>query len=257
MQGFLTSKSFSLFKSIRQVYILIVRIDYYDNQSIHLPTLWAHMEPEKRREAGSLPEVSFYCVGYTTEEGGKRMTTEEEFAKESSLLRCTLKKSRAVSKKIGLWLGGIAVVMIACYCGYIGATSPAAANFAGWCISAAGTITGLIELVPWELWAIIIGVVVIFVYSLSWCMARNLTDEDWQSKTARNVAFALIFAIAIAAFALIFAIAIAAFAIFAIALTIVLAALTTAFTTLANSKAVLFIGAYLHYRKRIKTNKGE
>ena len=163
--------------------------------------------------------------------------TETEITKDASLLRCAIKKSWSVSKKIGLWLGGIAVALVACYVIYLGATSQTAAtvwaNFTGWCSSAAGIITGFIALIPWELWAVIIGIGAIFGYSLVWCMARNLTDKDWQSETAKNIAFA--------------AAAFAAFAAFAAA-----AAVAFAF---ADSKALLFIGAYLHYRARIKSSK--
>ena len=178
------------------------------------------------------------------------MTINEELLNEPSLLRCTLKKSRAVSKKIGLWLGGIAVGLITCYCVYLGVTSSAAANFTGWCISAAGTIAGVMLLVPWELWAIVIGVVSILVYSLVWCMARNLTDEDWESKIAKNVELATLSALTfIALFNLTF-IALGVFSILTFTvLTFALAALTLALT---KSKAGCVIGAYLHYRKRIK-----
>jgi len=66
-----------------------------------------------------------------------------------------------------------------------------------------------------------------------------LTDEDWQSDIAKNLAFAFTLALPLAAFAL------AALAL-AVPLALALA------LTLADHKIMLFIGAYLHYRKRSK-----
>ena len=66
-----------------------------------------------------------------------------------------------------------------------------------------------------------------------------LTDEDWQSDIAKNLAFA---------FALAALVALAAFA-FAFA---ALAVLALAVLALADHKIMLFIGAYLHYQKRIR-----
>ena len=179
------------------------------------------------------------------------MTINEELLNEPSLLRCTLKKSWAVSKKIGLWLGGIAVGLITCYCVYLGVTSSAAANFTGWCISAAGTIAGVMLLVPWELWAIVIGVVSILVYSLVWCMARNLTDEDWESEIAKNVEVATL---SISSFIALFTLTFIALGVFStlVAFTVLILALAALALALTNPKAGCVIGAYLHYRKRIK-----
>jgi hypothetical protein len=68
----------------------------------------------------------------------------------------------------------------------------------------------------------------------------ELTEEDWESNEAEDTAlFTLTFAFAIViAFAF-------AFALFT--LTFALAFI--------DSKAFLFIGAYLHYRKRVKAGK--
>jgi len=173
------------------------------------------------------------------------MTNDPDIPKDASLLRCAIEKSWSVSKKIGLWLGGIAIALIACYAIYLGATSQTASTI--W-----SDFTGFIALIPWELWAVIIGIGAIFGYSLVWCMARNLTDKDWQSETAKNIAVA--FAFVAVAFA--FALVVFAFAFVAVAV----AAFAFAYV-FANSKEFLFIGAYLHYRERIKNqiqnNEGE
>ena len=74
----------------------------------------------------------------------------------------------------------------------------------------------------------------------------NLTEEDWNSKEAKNVAVAaafIVFAAAIVAVAA--AVVGAAVAVFVVAAAVVDAAL--------DSKLMRFPGAYLHYRRRIKS----
>ena len=71
-----------------------------------------------------------------------------------------------------------------------------------------------------------------------------LTDEDWQSDIAKNLAFAFALALPLAAFA---ALPLAAFAAFAFA--------AFAAFAFADPKIFLVIGAYLHYRKRMKILK--
>ena len=78
-----------------------------------------------------------------------------------------------------------------------------------------------------------------------------LTDEDWQSDIAKNLVLAVL-----AAFAFAFAFAFALAALTALAALAALAALTAltvlAALAFADHKIMLFIGAYLHYRKRIR-----
>ena len=187
------------------------------------------------------------------------MTINEELLKEPSLLRCTLKKSWAVSKKIGLWIGGIAVGLIACYCVWLGLTSQTVAKlyaeFVSWCGSAAVIITGLVSLVPWELWVVLVAAIGIFGYSMAWCIARDLTDEDWESEIAKNVEFATL---SIPSFIVFFILIFIALGVFStLAFTVLILALAALALALTNPKAGCVIGAYLHYRKRIKATKGE
>ena len=162
--------------------------------------------------------------------------TADDIPKDAPLLRCWLKKSWSTSKKVALWLGGIAVVLIAAYVAWLGLTSQTAAKIwaalTGWCGSIISGILNYIAAIPplvfWGSVVVVVAMVTIFGYSLTWCMARNLQDSDWESDPAINSALAL------AALVLALALALA-----------------------DNPKSswyyvFRFIGAYLNYRERTK-----
>ena len=202
----------------------------------------------------------------------------DDTQKDAPLLRCWLKKSWSTSKKVGLWLGGIAVVLIAAYVAWLGLTSQTAAKIwaalTGWCGSIISGILNYIAAIPplvfWGSVVVVVAMVTIFGYSLTWCMARNLQDSDWGSDTATDITFAAITFAAIAiTFAVATAIAFAAIAItfasfaFAAIAAITFAAIAAitfaAFATIATEDkssmwyyAFRFLGAYLNYRKRMK-----
>ena len=195
----------------------------------------------------------------------------DDTQKDAPLLRCWLKKSWSTSKKVGLWLGGIAVVLIAAYVAWLGLTSQTAAKIwaalTGWCGSIISGILNYIAAIPplvfWGSVVVVVAMVTIFGYSLTWCMARNLQDSDWGSDTATAITSAAITfaltalaAIAFAAIAIAFA-AIAFLAITFAAIAIAFAAI--AFAAIATEDkssmwyyAFRFLGAYLNYRNRIK-----
>ena len=178
-----------------------------------------------------------------------------DIPKDTSILRCAVKKSWSVAKKVGLCVCAILVVLIACYCIYLGVTSQTASKicvgFTTWIVSAynisADIVCKVALSIPWEIWVIASAVLAIFVYSLLWCIARNFTEEDWKSDKA-NVAVAFA-AFAFAAFAFAFAfVAFAAFVVFAFVAFVVDPAdrITTWYYVFR------FLGAYLNYRDRIK-----
>ena len=191
--------------------------------------------------------------------------TADDTPKDAPLLRCWLKKSWSTSKKVGLWLGGIAVVLIAAYVAWLGLTSQIAAKIwaevTGWC---GAIISGILDYIaaipPLVFWgSVIVGVIVVGVlgYSLAWCMARNLQDSDWESDPAINSALVLVVALALAALAAIAALALvlvlAALAALALAALAALTALALADNPKSSWYYVFrFIGAYLNYRKRMK-----
>jgi len=86
----------------------------------------------------------------------------------------------------------------------------------------------------------------------------NLTDEDWNSEEAKDIAVVVAVAATIAVAALVAAAGVvAALVAAAVAATIVAVAAIVAVATLCcsintNNKLMRFPGAYLHYRRRIK-----
>jgi hypothetical protein len=175
---------------------------------------------------------------------------------DKSLLRCTIKKSADVLNKVVLYgsyvIAAITAIVIGTAIVYFGITKL-------WepLINAISTIISFLFGIPELFWAlplvmklIILGIVslgVIGVYSLVWCIARDLEKEDWESDSAKDIA--------LAAFALTLAFAFAALAFAALAFALTLAALAFALA-LANPKIFLVIGAYLHYRKRTRETAG-
>jgi len=100
-----------------------------------------------------------------------------------SLLRCTIKKSVTVSRKVlkyGSCIGACLFII-----GVIG----------GWLWSVKDYVydrfTELSELcsdmivaIPWYLWVIISVPVIIIGYSYAWCISREFRRSDWESGTA-------------------------------------------------------------------------
>ena len=181
---------------------------------------------------------------------------------DKSLLRCTIKKSADVLKKVVLYgsyiIAAIAIVYFGVAIVYFGVTKI-------WepLINAISTIISFLFGIPELFWAlplvmklIILGIVslgVIGVYSLVWCIARDLEKEDWESDSAKDIALAAFAAFASLAFAaLALAFASLAFAAFALALAFASLAALASLASLANPKIFLVIGAYLHYRKRTR-----
>ena len=195
--------------------------------------------------------------------------TADDIPKDAPLLRCWLKKSWSTSKKVGLWLGGIAVVLIAAYVAWLGLTSQIAAKIwaevTGWC---GAIISGILDYIaaipPLVFWgSVVVGAIIVGVlgYSLVWCVARNLQDSDWESDPAINSALVLVLALALALAALVLALALAlalaALALAALALVLAFALVLAALAIADNPKSswyyvFRFIGAYLNYRERTK-----
>ena len=190
--------------------------------------------------------------------------TADDIPKDAPLLRCWLKKSWSTSKKVGLWLGGIAVVLIAAYVAWLGLTSQISAKIwaasTGWCGSIISGILNYIATIPplvfWGSVIVITAIAVILGYSLAWCIARNLQDSDWESDPTINSAHALALVLVLPALALALALVLVLPALAALVLVLVLAALP-ALALSDNPESswyyvFRFIGAYLNYRKRMK-----
>ena len=187
----------------------------------------------------------------------------DENLKDESLLRCTIKKSISVLTKVVRYVLYAAVITIAIaglgYVGYIGLPV-----IIGICSALVASLISLLALIPWYVYVIVGIILAIPVYSFLWCIARDLTDEDWGSEAANNaaVAFAAAFAFALAfaaAFALALAVALAAA--FAVALTAAFAvALAFAFAAAVDPVdkttrwyyIFRFVGAVWHHYKQKK-----
>ena len=99
---------------------------------------------------------------------------------DPNLLRCAIKKTTSVVSKHILYASYM-IVAIACM-GIFGvwqAISPILERL--WELFVVAIVS-----IPWYLYGIAAIAAIYFGYSLLWCMARNLTDEDWQSEKAKN-----------------------------------------------------------------------
>jgi hypothetical protein len=168
-------------------------------------------------------------------------------ANDKSLLRCTIKKSVDVAKKIGKYAAGTALGILAAVLVIYGAIGI-------WTIAAdpaykyLTAIVSFLFSIPWYYYAGVAAIAAIPVYSFLWCVARELTEEDWESNEAVTLALTALVALALA-----LALASLALASLPLALAFLALALALALASLAaDTKAFLFIGAYLHYRKRVK-----
>ena len=182
--------------------------------------------------------------------------------KEHSLLRCTVKKSSQVLWKVLKYGTYLAIGILAIVFAFYGA-------FAIYELILPGitSVWQFLITVPWYVYAGIIGIAAIPVYSALWCIARDLTEEDWESNAADNFAFAFPpkserdyrlnwesnaadnFAFALVA--LVFTATAAATAAFALVFT----AIATAIATAHPGSIWYYIGrfpgaAYHHYRKK-------
>ena len=145
---------------------------------------------------------------------------------DKSLLRCTIKKSADVMKKLAKYAAYILGTLIAGILALIAGILALYGALGVWAIAAdpvykiVDSIVSFLFSIPWYYYAGIVAIAAIPVYSLLWCVTRELTEEDWESNEAKT------------------------FALSALALALAL-----------DSKAFRFIGAYLHYRKRVKAGK--
>jgi len=113
--------------------------------------------------------------------------------KEKSLARCILKKSVSVSGK--LLEAGLVVTIIACiaYLVYMSSIrlAPAAIAFGGWLRQVFSDILtagfGVLSWIPWYVYAFAGVVLAIVVYSTLWCLAREVTPEDYAKKEVNEM----------------------------------------------------------------------
>jgi hypothetical protein len=178
---------------------------------------------------------------------------------DKSLLRCTIKKSVDVFKKVvlcGLY-SAVTIILI---------TAIAAVGYLIWlgfnsslATIIYSSIISLLVSIPWYVYVGVIALLAIPVYSLVWCIARELTKEDWESGEAATVSIISVIAITLGIIIIIIGIIIAISDTKTNAPAILIglsAILIGVFFLLEGPKILLFPGAYLHYRKRMKLSGG-
>ena len=184
---------------------------------------------------------------------------------DKSLLKCTIKKSVDVLEKVlvfGLgFVVGVAALWIACFIISDAVTRKPLVNLVSDTISVIWLILtslGTILLaIPWYVYVGVIFIVSIMTYSFLWCIARELTDEDWKSDEAEAYAgFVFISFVTLSTFSAFFSCtqlpnSDAFTFVFGFALIFAFIATISIFVI----KVYSFPGAYLHYRKRMKEVK--
>ena len=99
---------------------------------------------------------------------------------DKSLLRCTIKKSADVMKKLAKYAAYVLGTLIAGILALYGALGV-------WAIAAdpvykiVDSIISFLFSIPWYYYAGVVAIAAIPVYSFLWCVARELTEEDWES----------------------------------------------------------------------------
>jgi hypothetical protein len=179
------------------------------------------------------------------------MTTES-----NGLLKCTIKKSISVAKKVALIVGGIVlcVALIYAICLIISTAHDDILSGFSKISDFASVLYGYVSLIPWWVYAGVVAILVILVYSFMWCVFREVTEDDWSGGTSSiTVIIPVIISILSGAFCG-FVIGIWCDAdAFAYPMIIGVAAVFLLFSFLLPERSFTFIGAYLHYRNRIRT----
>ena len=112
-----------------------------------------------------------------------------------SLLRCTWNKSVDVFKKVLLCVSGFVVGVAALWIAHFIASTVVwkpLVNLISDTISVIWLILtslgNILLAIPWYVYVGAIALLAIPLYSLIWCIARELTDEDWKSDEAEAYA---------------------------------------------------------------------
>ena len=174
-----------------------------------------------------------------------------------SLLKCTLKKSLHTTERILVYVSYVIVAIAALTATYYGAIYgllPLFITLVDRVVKpTADVLLGILVSIPLWVYGLAAIPVAIIGYSFLWCIARDLTEADWESETAKDLAIDIAIAIAFAiviniAFAFAIALALAIAIAFAIAITIAIVIdIAIAITIAIDSKIMRFPGAVWHH----------
>jgi hypothetical protein len=176
---------------------------------------------------------------------------------ERSLLKCTLKKSWNVFVK---WIIGSIIILAAIsaiFLAYVFVLHCGVWIYENIILNPVGTmcnaIVWIINIIPWPVWAVLGIIGAIIGYSYSWCIAQELTEEDWQSSESRSIADISLIVVIIVGLALIILLIRESIPFVTVIVVVLGFVLITLFASLATRPAAIrFLGAYMHYHKRIK-----
>lgn len=155
---------------------------------------------------------------------------------DKSLLRCTVKKSVRVTERLIVYASFAVVATTIVAIAAFGALNilPPLLELASRLMACVWTV---LTSIPWYYYAGAAAIGAIPAYSFLWCVARDLTEEDWRSESASDSALA----VATFAFALTLTLALAlAFATFAFATFAFAFALTLALAVIAVLAVLAF-----------------
>jgi len=188
-----------------------------------------------------------------------------------SLLRCTWNKSVDVFKKVLLCVSGFVVGVAALWIAHFIASTVVwkpLVNLISDTISVIWLILtslgNILLAIPWYVYVGAIALLAIPVYSLIWCIARELTDEDWKSDDAEITSDVTALFVFFAMFTTTTSISMIIFGINidSVGVGVVTGLSGIGFSLFVLSgdpkipKILLFPGAYLHYRRRMKLSGG-
>ena len=149
---------------------------------------------------------------------------------DPSLIRCTIKKSISVFTKVVLYTS-----YVICSVGILGMGYMASIATYPMLVNALVSVYQILASIPWYIYCVALALLAIPVYSLLWCMKRDIEQCDWESFAATDTVAVAAFAFAVAAFAFTVAVVFAG----------------------ENNQGptyyvVRFIGAYYNYYKRTR-----
>jgi hypothetical protein len=186
---------------------------------------------------------------------------------DKSVLKCTIKKSVDVFRKVARYgLYFIIAGIIGAICLAIAITISAGLySFMDGVVKlfniTISNVLSLIGSIPWYVYVGVIAILAIPVYSLIWCIAREFTEEDWNCWMSRESSSLFTFAIIIEVPFIVSVIICRAvvpqptFVVFLIMLIAFFVGACSVCSSDTESKVepniLGFIGAYLHYRKRM------
>jgi hypothetical protein len=168
---------------------------------------------------------------------------------DPNIFRCAAKKTLSIIPKHIFYASCIVDAIAAIAILYIAATLVLIPIG----VTIVAAFAALLASIAWYWYALAVIPSVYYGYGLVWCIARELTDEDWKSDTAENVSAVLALVLGLV-LGLVLVLGLA----MALVLGLVLGPVLVLGLVLGRAclgleyRPLLFLGAYLHYRRRTR-----